>query len=148
MGKDPDAGKDWGQEEKGATEDEMVGWQHWLSGHEFEQTLGDSEGQLSLACYSPWGCKELDRNWEKQQKIKLNIARTRWSVNKLTTCQNIIQYYLQNNLIQTPYNGLHNVQCIIRLLDMKRSGKMGLTFKKNVVSGTGLQDDPNIRTEY
>jgi len=43
--KDPDAGKDWRQEEKGMTEDEMVGWHHWLNGHEFEQTLGDSEGQ-------------------------------------------------------------------------------------------------------
>ena len=58
-GKDPDAGKDWGQEEKGVTEDEMVGWHHWLSGHEFEQTLGDSEEQESLAWCS-WGCKELD----------------------------------------------------------------------------------------
>ena len=59
-GKDPDAGKCWGQEEKGATEDEMLGW-HWLSGHEFEQTLGESEGQGSLACYSPWGSKEQGR---------------------------------------------------------------------------------------
>ena len=57
-GKDPDAEKDWGQEKKGATEDEMVGWFHWLNGHEFEQTLGDSEGQESLACCSPWGRKE------------------------------------------------------------------------------------------
>ena len=47
-----------GQEEKGATEDEMVGWYHWLNGHEFEQTLGDSGGQGRLACCSPWGCKE------------------------------------------------------------------------------------------
>ena len=54
-GKDPDAGKDWGQKEKRATEDEMVGWHHWLQGHEFEQTQGDSEGQRSLAYYSPWG---------------------------------------------------------------------------------------------
>ena len=60
MGKDPDAGKDWGQEEKGTTEDEMVGWHHWLNGHEFEQTLGNGEGQGSLVCCSPWGCKELD----------------------------------------------------------------------------------------
>ena len=45
IGKDPDAGKDWGQEEKGVTENEMVGWHHWLSGHEFEQTLGDGKGQ-------------------------------------------------------------------------------------------------------
>ena len=48
------------QEEKGVTEDRMVGWHHWLSGHEFEQTLGDSEGQQSLACCSPWGHKEPD----------------------------------------------------------------------------------------
>ena len=53
-GKDPDAGKDWRQE-KGTTEDEMVGWQHWLTGHEFEQALGDSEGQGGLLCCSPWG---------------------------------------------------------------------------------------------
>ena len=58
--KDPDAGKDWNQEETGMTEDEMVGWHHWLNGHEFEQTQGDGEGQGSLACCSPWSCKELD----------------------------------------------------------------------------------------
>ena len=66
-GKDPDAGKDWGQEEKRATEDEMVGWHHWFNRHEFGQTLGDGEGEGSLACYSPWGRKELDTterlNW-------------------------------------------------------------------------------------
>ena len=59
-GKDPDAGKDWRQEEKGTTEDEMVGWHHRLSGHEFEQILGDSGGQGSLACCSSWKCKESD----------------------------------------------------------------------------------------
>ena len=58
--KDPDAGEVCGQEEKGTTEDEMVGWPHWLKGHEFEQALGDGEGQGSLACCSPWGHKELD----------------------------------------------------------------------------------------
>ena len=47
-------------EEKGVTEDERVGWHHWLNGHEFEQALGVGEGQGSLACCSPWGCKELD----------------------------------------------------------------------------------------
>ena len=60
FGKDPDAGKDRRQEEKGTTEDEMVGWHHWLNGHEFEQTMGNNKGQGSLACSSPWGCKELD----------------------------------------------------------------------------------------
>ena len=58
--KDADAGKDWRQKEKGAVEDEKVRFHHWLNGHEYEQTLGDSEGQGSLACCSPWGHKELD----------------------------------------------------------------------------------------
>ena len=54
-GKDRGAGKDWGQDDKGVTKDEMVGWHHRLNGHEFEQTPGDSEGQGSLACCRPWG---------------------------------------------------------------------------------------------
>ena len=60
IGKDPDAGKDWRQEEKGTTEDEMIGWHHGLSGHEFEQALRLCDGQWGLACCSPWGCKMLD----------------------------------------------------------------------------------------
>ena len=72
IGKDPDAGKDWRQEEKGMTEDEMVGWHHWLNGHEFEQALGVSDGQGSLACCSPWDCKESDTtewlNWSFEDK--------------------------------------------------------------------------------
>ena len=69
--KDPDAGKDWGQEEKGMPEDEMVGWHHWLNGHEFEQIPGDSEGQGSLACCSPWSHNESDRTeWLNNNKVK------------------------------------------------------------------------------
>ena len=60
IGKDSDAGKDWGQQEKGETSDEMVGCYHRHNGHEFEQTLGDSERQGSLTCCSPWGHIELD----------------------------------------------------------------------------------------
>ena len=59
-GKDSDAGKDWGQEEKGTIEDEIVGWHHQLNGHEFEQTSGDSEGPGSMECCSLCCCKELD----------------------------------------------------------------------------------------
>ena len=58
--KDPDAGKDCRQEEKGTAEDEIVGWHHRLNGYEFEQALGVGDGQESLACCSPWGCRELD----------------------------------------------------------------------------------------
>ena len=60
-GKDPDAEKDWRWEEKGMTEDEMVGWHHQLNGHEFEQALGVGDnGCGGLVCCSPWGCKEWD----------------------------------------------------------------------------------------
>ena len=55
-----DVRKDWKQKVKGTLEDELFGQHHWLSGHELEQTLGDNEGQGSLKCYSPWGCKEVD----------------------------------------------------------------------------------------
>ena len=58
FGKDPDAGKDWWQKEMGTTGGEMVGWHHWLNRYEFEETLGDGEGQGSLACCSPWGHQE------------------------------------------------------------------------------------------
>ena len=60
IGKDPDAGKDWGQEEKGVKEDEVIKWHTWLNGHEFEQSLGESEGQGSLARWNPLGHKESD----------------------------------------------------------------------------------------
>ena len=67
IGKDPDAWKDWRQEEKGTTEDEMVGWHHQVDGYESEHAPGVSDGQESLACCSPWGRKEWDTteqlNW-------------------------------------------------------------------------------------
>ena len=69
IGRDPDAGKDWEQEKKGVTEDYMIGWHHQLNGHEFEQTPGGSEGQGSLACYSPRGHKESDTtSWLTEQQ--------------------------------------------------------------------------------
>ena len=71
--KDSDAGRDWGQEEKGTTEDEMAGWHHQLDGHEFEWTPGIGDGQGGLACCSSWGRKELDTterlNWTEQRKV-------------------------------------------------------------------------------
>ena len=73
-GKDPDAGKDWRQKEKGTTEDEIVGWHHWLDGHEFEQALGVGDGQGSMACCSPWGGKESDMtdrlNWTEHNILR------------------------------------------------------------------------------
>ena len=79
--KDPDAGKDWGQEEKGTTEDEMVGWHHRLDEHEFEQALGVGDGQGSLACCSPWGRRESNMteplNWTELPRA---AERTEWDM--------------------------------------------------------------------
>ena len=68
--KDPDAGKDWRKEEKGMTEDEMVGWHHWLNGHEFEQAPGDGEGQRNLACCNLWGWTIILNNNEMSQTME------------------------------------------------------------------------------
>ena len=69
--KDPGSGKGWGQEEEGAKDNEMAGWHHWLSGHEFEQTLGDGEGQGSLACSVPGVAK----NWTE---LSDGITNNKW----------------------------------------------------------------------
>ena len=74
--KDPDAGKDWGQEEKGMTEDKMVGWHHQLNGHGFGWTLGVGDGQGGLVCCGSWGRKELDTSeqlnwWYKRDAFEL-----------------------------------------------------------------------------
>ena len=68
IGKDPDAEKDWRQEEKGMTENEMVGWHHSLNGHESEQALGDGEGQGSLACLQSMGLQRAGHNWVTKQQ--------------------------------------------------------------------------------
>ena len=77
IGKDPDAGKDWGQEEKGMREDEMVGCHHQLNGHESEQAPGVADGQGGLVCCSPWCCKESDTterlNWTELIRVESKI---------------------------------------------------------------------------
>ena len=84
IGKDPDAGRAWGQEEKGTTEDEMAGWHHWLDGHEFEWTPEVGDGQGGLACCDSWGHKESDTterlNWTE---LKLFIFKV---LNFVSTC--------------------------------------------------------------
>ena len=84
IGKDPDAGRDWGQEEKGTTEDEMAGWHHQLDGHEFEWTLGVCDGQGGLVCCNSWGCKESDTterlNWTE---LILCFVKTMCNIHKI-----------------------------------------------------------------
>ena len=85
IGKDPHAGKDWGQKEKGITGDEMAGWHHWLDGREFEWTPGVGDGQGGLACCNSWGHKESDKterlNWTElrdTKKEKLSYIDENW----------------------------------------------------------------------
>ena len=87
------------QEEKGTIEDETVGWHHQLNGHEFEQTLGDSKGQRSLACFSPWGMTSVryDLATEQQQKLPLEelfwkLGKKRWRYTK-HCAQNTVDIY-------------------------------------------------------
>ena len=80
IGKEPDAGKVWRQEEKGTIEDEIVGWHHWLNGREFEQALGDGEGKGSLVCCSPWSLIELDMTEQLNNKQHLPQERRIWTL--------------------------------------------------------------------
>ena len=86
--KDPDAGKDWTQEEKGSTEDKMVGWHHRLNGYDFGQIPGDSEGQGSLACCSSWGCKESDmaEQLNNNNKVSWSLPLIHWRFCPLDHC--------------------------------------------------------------
>ena len=108
IGKAPDAGKDWGQDEKGTTEDEMVGWYHQRDGHEFMHGLGVGDGQGSLACWSPWGHKQLDTterlNWTDCEACWILVPQLEtesnhpavesWSLNHNTARQRSdFQYY-------------------------------------------------------
>ena len=70
IGKDPDAGKDWRQEEKGTTEDEMIGWHHQLNGHEFEKALGDSEGQGKPGMLQSMGLQRVRHDWMTKQQFR------------------------------------------------------------------------------
>ena len=95
IGKEPDAGKDWRQEEKGMTEDGMVRWHHWFDGHEFEQALGvDRQG--SLACCSSWGCKESDTT-EQLNWTELNASR------EICNCECLNEKRKKKKLVQQAY---------------------------------------------
>ena len=88
--KDPDAGKDWGQEEKGMSEDEMVGWHHWLNGRESEWTLGVGDGQGDLACWDSWGRKESDtteqQNWTELSQLFCRRFGLHLGVSDVSSC--------------------------------------------------------------
>ena len=116
IGKDSDAGRDWGQEEKGTTEDEMSGWHHWLDGHEFEWTPGDGDGQGGLACCDSWGCKESDTserlNWTEQEQLWSGIV---WRLPLI--CQGLGWHDLKADLSQDCWpETMHGFLCALGFL--------------------------------
>ena len=124
IGKDPDAGNDWRQEEKGMTEDEMVGWHHRLDGREFGQVSGAGGGQGSLACSSPWGCRvehdwETELNWGRpgvpqsmrSQRVKCNWTTWKWGriswARSLIIMRSVVPMYAHNRLRSpSEYDGI------------------------------------------
>ena len=99
IGKNPDAGRVWGQEKKGTTEDEMAGWHHWLDGHEFEWTPGDGDGQGGLACCDSWDQKKSDiterLNWTEWLSwtdwlLKWNLYSQTCNIHRWKTVYNIL----------------------------------------------------------
>ena len=96
IGKDPDAGRDWGQEEKGTIEDEMAGWHHRLNGHRFGWTPGVGDGQGGLACCDSWGHKESDTtewlNWTESMTKEARIYSVKKTISSISGARKIGQY--------------------------------------------------------
>ena len=109
-GKDPDAGKDWRQEEKGAAEDELVGWHHRLHGQGLEQTLGDGDLQGSLVCCSPWGRKESDTT-EWLNKAYQNPVTTKWNPTSSVKVAKSLLFQREHSLLNS-YTLPHIHTCI------------------------------------
>ena len=132
VGKDPNAGKDWGQKEKGTTEDKMVGSHHWLNGHEFEQTLGDIEGQGdsegpgSLACCNPQGRKESDMTYQ------LTTTKCMFSKALETCCQMTFQHFWLVFIRPSEHNSLTRSLTAAELFFICR--KPAHVYDKNSIS--------------
>ena len=110
-GKDPNAGKDWMQEEKGRTDDEMAWWHYLLDGHEFEQVLGVDDGQGNLACCNPWGCKELDLT------VPRNVPTGWFQILKPAKGQPVLFFNLDiiSSLVPKCFSGYH---CFVGVLNI------------------------------
>ena len=111
-GKDSDAGRDWGQEEKGTTEDEMAGWHHRLDGHEFGWTPGVGDGQGGLACCDSWGCKESEMT-ERLSWTELNISfqLLNWTISRIlfiVSCS-IWAHVLSQLMVQKFNSNIHKL---------------------------------------
>ena len=103
IGKDSDAGRDWGQEEKGTTEEEMAGWHHWLEGHESEWTPGVGDGQGGLACCDSWGRKESDTTERLNWTESLSWSLVNFFALGFTFCKYNNPYFLKLKFVEYIY---------------------------------------------
>ena len=117
VGKDPDAGKDWRQEENTATEDEMVGWHHWLNGHEFEQTPGDG-GQGGLECCSPWDCRVRHNLDTERQVVESETLFDSYRGNKICIYWLWKEKLEMNGLVQTRCSESWPASALCHILDL------------------------------
>ena len=130
IGKDSDAGRDWGQEEKGTTEDEMAWWHHWLNRHESEWTPGVGDGQGGLACCDSWGRKESDTterlNWTETLPIeKMCLVAHFYTVQPLQSICNIVTRGIFKNIRQFMTLLFTNLKCNLVLLKVKLHSEEG-----------------------
>ena len=114
------AGRDWGQEEKGTTKDEMAGWHHWLDGHESEWTPGDGDGQGGLACCDSWGHKESDPterlNWTELNWIVMyGYGCESWTIKKVEHRRiDALELWCQRRLLRVPWTARKSNQSILK----------------------------------
>ena len=124
IGKDSDAGRDWGQKEKGITEDEMAGWHHWLAGPESEWTPGVGDGQGGLACCDSWGRKESDMteqlNWTELTQVRYTNRMLPFQTDRfLLTYYKMKKPYMPNNFKKASKSMLFKLQVMTPLWIMK-----------------------------
>ena len=122
--KDPDAGKDGRQDEKGMTEDERVEWHHWLNGHEFEKTPGVGDRQGSLVYCSPWGRKESDMTEQQNWRIRSVCVGRRYHVEFLVSSDGKVTTYTRTQILQQSHatcsGELHTQKYILKVLKKKK----------------------------
>ena len=141
LGKNPDAGKDWRQEETGMTENEMVGWHCWLNRCEFEQAPGDGEGQRSLVCCSPWGHKESGMTEQlKRTHLRRDINKMECIQRKASENYNLLGvYYVLGATLKTFKNLWNRCKCIPILQMGKLSHRKLNIFLKFTQLKTGTE---------
>ena len=146
IGKDFDDGRDWGQEEKGTTEDRMAGWHHWLDGREFGWTLGVGDGQGGLVCFDSWGCKESDTterlNWTELNWIGLvsKPVEDRWEDRvEASDLVAVVCIFFQRVPLQRSLNCISDLASIRLQNSLFWTLHLGSTWKLSVPMTQGLK---------